>query len=113
MESLTLSGGNSIKCATSEIFNPVDNDYEVNGADNPFVVNGLYQRTNSAGQVETGRSTRFMLRMDLGGGAERCAKVTVNKTANYRQIISQGYTVCPGGVVAPIERAIINETEVK
>jgi len=52
--------------------------------------------------------------MNLGDNTERCAKVTVNKTPNYRQIISQGYASCPGTRGStPIERAVVSETEIK
>ncbi len=94
---------NSIKCATSEIFNPITNGFKTQA----------YSRINSIGGVEDGRTSIFTLRMDLDGTAERCAKVTVNKTANYRQIISQGYTTCPGGGTPPIERAVVSESEIR
>jgi hypothetical protein len=100
---LSLFGGNSIKCATSEIFNPVTNGF----------VTQAYSRTNSLGNVENGRTSIFTLHMSLANGVMRCAQVTVNKTSTYRQIISQGYTSCPGGVAPPIERAVINESEIK
>lgn len=107
LDPLTLYGGNNpIKCATSEIFNP---DISTIG----FNVKP-YNRTNSLGDYETGNSSIFTLHMDLGGGAMRCAKITVNKTPNYRQIISQGYAECPGTRVKyPVERAVVSETEVK
>lgn len=102
LTAITLYGGNSIKCATSEIFNPVTNGFAV--SDFPHV--------NSLGQTENGRTSTFVLHMNLGGTLERCAKVTVNKTAHYRQIISQGYTSCPGSFITPIERAVVDETEI-
>lgn len=105
LTAITLYGGNSIKCATSEIFNPDPSTINFHTQD--------YSRTNSLGNVENGRTSIFTLHMNLGDGTERCAKVTVNKTTTYRQIISQGYTTCPGGAYPPIERAIVNETEIK
>jgi hypothetical protein len=51
------------------------------------------------------------MRMDLGDGTARCANVTVNKTATYRQIISRGYNTCDAGSSRFIERAVINVTE--
>jgi hypothetical protein len=100
---ITLYNGNSIKCATSEIFNPSTNGFMVTE----------FPHTNSLGQSETGRTSQFTLHMDLGDGTTRCAKITVNKTPTFRQIISQGYTACPGGSIRPIERAIINTTEIQ
>lgn len=101
LSTLTLYGGNSIKCAMSEIFNPTINGF----------ITQPYSRVNSLGNTENGRTSIFTLHMNLGDGTERCAKVTVNKTSSYRQIISQGYTTCPGGILTPIERAVINTTE--
>lgn len=104
LSQLTLSGGNSIRCATSEIFNVVTNGFSVLP----------YTRTNSLGTSENGRTSIFTLHMSLGDNTERCAKVTVNKTSNYRQIISQGYANCPGTRGStPIERAVVSETEIK
>lgn len=104
-----LYGGiNPIKCATSEIFNPDINSIT-------FTV-GNYSHINSSGGTDLGRTSKFVLHMALGDGSgtSRCAKVTVNKTSNYRQIISQGYTDCPGTKhSSPIERAVVNETEIK
>lgn len=101
---LTLSGGDSIKCATSEIFNLPTNGFTTQA----------YTRTNSLGTDESGITSIFTLKMDLGDGTKRCATVTVKKTPNYRQIISQGYASCPGTRGAtPIERAVVSETEIK
>ncbi len=59
--------------------------------------------------VEEGRTSSFKMKMNLGDGTFRCARVTVNKTASYRQIIAQGYAFCdrPDGSV---ERAVVNTT---
>ena len=59
--------------------------------------------------IELGRTSTTTMRMDLGGGAFRCAKLTINKTASFRQIIAQGYAKCddPNGSV---ERAVVNTT---
>ncbi len=97
---LSLYGGNSIKCATSEIFNPTTNGFTTQD----------FSYVNVYGQIETGRSSIFTLHMDLGDGTERCAKVTVNKTDKFRQIISQGYASCPGTFGSPIERAVVSTT---
>lgn len=98
-QGLSVMTLNDIKCATSEIFNSVTNNYAVSV--NPYSHNS-----------ENGKSSSFMLRMDLGGGLKRCAKVTVNKTLSYRQIISQGYAECPGDrTTYPVERAVVSETK--
>lgn len=107
LDPLNLYGGsNPIKCATSEIFNPITDGYNVDSS---------YSHINSSGNVESGKSSTFTLHMDLGYGITRCTKVTVNKTSNYRQIISQGYAECPGtrSNKYSVERAIVDETELK
>lgn len=92
---LTLA---DMKCATSVVFtNPMPNV-------TPF------PHTKADGSAESGNTTTFSMSMDLGGGDRRCAMVTVNKTATYRQIISRGYTTCNGGSSRYVERAVINTT---
>lgn len=99
LEPVTLS---SIKCATSEIFNPSTASYTVV----PF------NRVDSAGNPEVGRSTTFSMTMNLGTGENRCAQVIVNKTVTYRQIIARGFAACASGSMYPIERAIVSTSEV-
>jgi hypothetical protein len=94
---------NSIKCATSDIFNTAVSGY----ATSP------YSRTNSQGAIENGRTSTYSMTMDLGGGTTRCAQVTINKTSKYRQIISQGYANCTTTSLYRIERAIVSTTEVQ
>ena len=82
-----------IKCATTPIFTVASSSISVTDY-------GL-----------TGKTTTFNLNMDLGDGTNRCAQVTVNKTATFRQIISRGFNTCNTGAVNFIERAVINTTE--
>lgn len=56
---------------------------------------------------EFGVSSSFNMRMPIGDGTFRCAKVTVNKTDSFRQIISQGYAKCDTANGA-VERAVVN-----
>ncbi len=65
---------------------------------------------------EYGVSSQFNMRMDLGVDPNnamqhlyRCAKVTVNKTPSFRQVIAQGYSSCDGTGNA-VERAVVNTT---
>ena len=68
---------------------------------------------------ENGVSSSFTMKMDLGPDPNdiimpiehlyRCAKVTVNKTPSFRQIIAQGYSLCDGRSNG-IERAVVNTT---
>jgi hypothetical protein len=90
-----------IRCAASAVFDSATAQFAVT----PF------SRVSNSGQVDTGYSSSFSMKMDLGDGSFRCTKVTVNKTPGYRQIISQGYAVCNDKSSHPIERAIVNTTE--
>lgn len=91
-----------IKCASSNIFN-------ISSLSSSFKIVGTFSRTTSMGIPEEGKISSFNMKMDLGDGNFRCAKVTVKKTLTYRQIIAQGYSLCdrPNG---SIERAVISTT---
>lgn len=100
---------NDIKCATVPVFNQLDQ----NSGGSDFKVDATpFSHTFFGGQTETGRLSTLSMKMDLGNGTYRCAKVKVYKTAKYRQIIVRGFTSCDNSR-QPIERAIINTTEVK
>lgn len=90
-----------IKCAQSKIFSvaPDPTDFTVSAT--------KFTRDLPLGGTEDGVTSSFMMKMDLQDGTFRCAKVTVNKTATYRQIIAQGFSRCdrPDG---SIERAVVN-----
>ncbi len=103
LNSLSL---NDIKCATVAIF-----DTSPSGANFTSVVSPV-PRVNSGGESETEWISTYSMRMDLGDGTYRCAKVKVSKTNKYRQIIARGFTSCDAGA-HPIERAIVNTTELK
>lgn len=96
-----------IKCAQVLIFDTASTS--------KFAVDPLnYQyhylnATNSQPEIEEGKSVSYFMKMPIDATTYRCAKVTVNKTPSFRQIISQGYANCDsnGGAV---ERAVVNET---
>lgn len=92
---------NDITCATSAIF-----DNEVTS----FTVTP-FSRVNSHGTTENGYTSSYSMKMNLGDGNYRCADITINKTANYRQIISRGFAICTESWRQPIERAVVNTTE--
>lgn len=98
---LTSLSLNDIKCAASSIFDASVSNYAVT----PF------SRIDSAGNPDTGQTSTFNMRMDLGGGEYRCATVLVNKTPTYRQIISRGFASCGSVYAYPIERAIVSTAE--
>ena len=95
----------TIICAQSKMFD----------ADSSFTISSVrFDRDVPAHDLvpagkEYGRTSTFIMKMDLGDGTFRCAKVTVNKTKSYRQIVAQGFSRCdrPDGSV---ERAVINTT---
>ncbi|MCF7843720.1 hypothetical protein K9M47_02380 [Candidatus Gracilibacteria bacterium] len=96
----------SIKCSQSVIFDP-------SSATSEFVVDAaIFSHEFEDTTVEDGRSSSFKMKMDLGGGEYRCAKVTINKTFSYRQIVAQGYSRCDGRQGA-IERAVVDTTLLK
>lgn len=92
---------NDIKCATSEIFDTNVTGYSLT----PFT------RVAANGTEETGETTTFSMKMDLGDGTYRCATVIVNKTATYRQVISRGFASCATTGLIPVERAVVNTTQ--
>ncbi len=92
---------NDIKCATSAVFDDSVSSFAVT----PFV------RLDSGGNPDTGQTSTFDMRMDLGEEEYRCATVTVNKTSKYRQIISRGFASCNSVFAYPIERAIVSTAE--
>lgn len=94
---------NSIKCATSAIF-----DASISG-----FTTLPYTRVNSVGVTENGKESTYSMKMDLGDGTFRCASVLVYKTALYRQIIARGFTSCVVGSPSRIERAVIDTSDVK
>lgn len=86
-----------VECATSKVFDVAEGGYTVV----PFV------HTNG----ELGKTTRFSMRMDLGDGGYRCAKVEINKTPSYRQIIARGFASCATNGTFPVERAVVNTSK--
>ncbi len=102
LSTLTLT---DLKCATSPIF-----DIDPDTSNTTFTA---FSRLNSQGVTENGYTTSFTMRMAIGDGNYRCARVTVNKTANYRQIISRGFATCQQNLKQSVERAVVNTTEIQ
>lgn len=100
-QSLTeVNSINDIECAQSKIFD---------SAQTGFTVLGPYSYVSPANGIEIGASVSYDMKMDLGDGTYRCAKITVNKTQSFRQIIAQGYSQC-GSSSGSVERAVVNTT---
>lgn len=89
-----------IKCAQVAIFDTAQTDFEVSTTD--------YEYDGPSG-LEIGKTSTFDMKMPDGDGTFRCAKVTVNKTQTFRQVIGQGYSSCGGGL-DNVERAVVNTT---
>lgn len=109
---ITLTGQSAIRCGKSLIFdqNPSESGFAISSTN--------YTNTSSSTNLEYGKTISFKMRMDLGLDPSditntkhlyRCAKVTVNKTQSFRQIISQGYSTCDNLNTA-VERAVVNTT---
>jgi hypothetical protein len=91
-----------IACAQSAIFKTASSSFATS--------TNFYM--HYAGPVigwEGGVTSIYNMKIPLEDGTFRCAKVTINKTPSFRQIISQGYAKCndPNGSV---ERAVVNTT---
>jgi len=109
-----------ITCGQSPIFGPsgspsFDPQFSVAPVDYAYY---FINPQTGLQEIEYGQTSSYNMRMDLGldpndtnGVARlyRCAKVTVNKTQSFRQIIAQGYSSCSKGSGA-VERAVVNTT---
>ncbi len=98
---LAAASKNDIECAQVPIFDTAVTAFATS--------TNFYQYTPPVGPVEKGVTSVYSMRMPLGDGTFRCAKVTVNKTATFRQVISQGYAKCDTAN-GSIERAVVNTT---
>lgn len=103
-----ISSLTDIKCAQASVFDPSPTGGNFKVSSTNFVYHYNHPFTGVP-LTEDGKTSTSNMRMDLGSGKYRCAKVTVNKTVSYRQIIVQGYAECdnPNG---SIERAVVNVT---
>ena len=93
-----------IQCGQSYIFDttPSGSDFTVSNI--PFA-----RVVPDTGDTEYGVTTSFKMKMKIDDSTFRCAKVTVNKTATYKQIIAQGYSRCNQSS-GTIERAVVYST---
>lgn len=99
-----------IKCAGSLVFDTGESVSKFSVDDTPFM--RLYEDEFGVLSSESGRTSRFKMKFDMGDGTSRCAKVTINKTPSYRQIIAQGYALCNNysNITNSVERAVVNTT---
>lgn len=91
---------NDIACAQVHVLRVSESDFEVSPTDYEY---------NGPSGPETGKTSTFHMSMPIGDGTFRCAKVTVNKTPSFRQVIAQGYASCDSFTGA-VERAVVNTT---
>ncbi len=100
LDGLATISRDDIKCAQVPIFDTSESDFAVSATN--------YEYSGPSG-LETGKTSVFDMTMPVGDGTFRCAKVTVNKTPSFRQIIAQGYALC-NSAVGSVERAVVNTT---
>lgn len=109
-----------IRCGQSQIFtaggSPVFNPL-FTVASTPYQYHFINPGPPSFPDVELGQTSTYNMQMDIGLDPTdltgtmhlyRCAKVTVNKTVSFRQIVAQGYSTCGGS--KSVERAVVNTT---
>lgn len=87
-----------IRCASVAVFDSNISDFQVE--------EGL-----ASDGVTPSVISSYTMVMDAGDGKTSCAKVTVNKTATWRQIISRGFNTCNFGGSNVLERAIVSTSE--
>lgn len=100
LDGLSTISRNDIECAQVPVLSSSAADFTVLATDYEY---------NGPSGLETGKTSTFNMSMPVGGGTFRCAKVTVNKTPTFRQIIAQGYASCEGSS-GSVERAVVNTT---
>lgn len=90
-----------IKCGQSQIFDSGSVPISISSVN--------YQRKDASGVViEQGKTSSTTLKMLVGNGVYRCAKVTINKTQSWRQIVAQGYSYCDRKNA--VERSVVDTT---
>ncbi len=96
----------NLKCGQVAVFDVVQSSFATSTSE---YVYHYSDPISGLPKVEYGIASIYNVRMPLGDGTFRCARVTVNKTETFRQIIAQGYAQCdnPNGTV---ERAVVNTT---
>jgi type II secretory pathway pseudopilin PulG len=102
LPSLTFANGSAtdIRCAQNAVFAP-------SPAVTDFLISPQSATVTVSGSNEEAVVSSFKMKMPINATDYRCAKVTVIKSATYRQIIAQGYALCdrPTGSV---ERAVVD-----
>jgi hypothetical protein len=93
-----------IKCASVSLFDSTQSNFTTTTTD----------RTGALLQDPNGNQTvisSFTMTMDTGEGTITCAKVTVEKSISWRQIIARGFNSCNFGTKNLLERAVISTSE--
>lgn len=100
LDGLDTISRDDIECAQVPVLDVSESDFAVSPTDYEY---------NGPSGLETGKTSSFNMSMPIGDGTFRCAKVTINKTPTFRQIIAQGYAQCDSAV-GSVERAVVNTT---
>jgi Tfp pilus assembly protein PilX len=98
---LPTLGLNDVNCAGESIFD----------ASSSNITYTAYDYTPAIGSVQHGKKSTFNLTFPLSNGDFRCAKVIMNRTSNYRQIIASGYSTCDTTSDKRLERVIVSNSE--
>lgn len=100
LDGLSTITRDDVECAQVPVLDVSESDFTVSLTDYEY---------NGPSGLETGKTSTFNMSMPIGDGTFRCAKVTVNKTPSFRQIIAQGYAQCDSAL-GSVERAVVNTT---
>ncbi len=100
LDGLSTITRDDVECAQVPVLDASESGFDVSLTDYEY---------NGPSGLETGKTSSFNMSMPIGDGTFRCAKVTINKTPSFRQIIAQGYALCDSAV-GSVERAVVNTT---
>ena len=106
---VATSGPNAVMCSQSPIFDTDPASVSAFATSSTDFVYHFINPATHVPEVEYGQTSTYKMKMALGDGTFRCAKVTVHKTPSYRQIIAQGYSSCNINITS-VERAVVNTT---
>lgn len=96
-----LANSNAITCGGFKIFSPAESS----------IVYTAFTYTKSDLTTEAGKTSTFTVKIPLTNGEFRCAKVILNKSPSYGQIVASGYSTCDTYSPSRVERVIVSSTE--
>ena len=96
-----LPNSNAITCGGFKIFSPAESS----------IVYTAFTYTKSDLTTEAGKTSTFNVKIPLTNGEFRCAKVILNKSPSFGQIVASGYSTCDTASASRVERVIVSSTE--